>query len=67
MHDERAELHFRRIDMRGFRRSDGLFEVEGRITDRRSPMPFRPATSARWFRLIRRCTTWACVWCSTIA
>lgn len=29
----REELHFRRIDMRGFRRSDGLFEVEGRVTD----------------------------------
>jgi len=29
----RAELHFRRIDMRGFQRSDGLFEVEGRVTD----------------------------------
>ncbi|HSV83113.1 MAG TPA: DUF2889 domain-containing protein [Ramlibacter sp.] len=31
----REELHFRRIDMRGFRRSDGLFEVEGRVTDRK--------------------------------
>lgn len=29
----RRELHFRRIDMRGFQRSDGLFEVEGRVTD----------------------------------
>ena len=29
----REELHFRRIDMRGWRRSDGLFEVEGRVTD----------------------------------
>jgi hypothetical protein len=35
MQDEREELHFRRIDMRGYRRSDGLFEVEGRVTDRR--------------------------------
>jgi hypothetical protein len=25
----REELHFRRINMRGYRRSDGLFEVEG--------------------------------------
>lgn len=32
----REELHFRRIDMRGYRRSDGLFEVEGRVTDRKS-------------------------------
>jgi hypothetical protein len=30
---ERTELHCRRIDIRGFRRSDGLFEVEGRIID----------------------------------
>jgi hypothetical protein len=36
MQDEREELHFRRIDMRGYRRSDGLFEVEGRVTDRRA-------------------------------
>ena len=32
----REELHFRRIDMRGYRRSDGLFEVEGRVTDRKT-------------------------------
>lgn len=31
----REELHHRRIDMRGFRRSDGLYEVEGRLTDRK--------------------------------
>lgn len=31
----REELHFRRIDMRGWRRSDGLFEVEGRVVDRK--------------------------------
>ena len=31
----REEVHFRRIDMRGFRRSDGLYEVEGRVTDRK--------------------------------
>jgi hypothetical protein len=31
----KEELHFRRIDMRGFRRSDGLFEIEGRVTDRK--------------------------------
>ena len=30
---ERTELHCRHIDIRGFRRSDGLFEVEGRIID----------------------------------
>lgn len=32
----REELHFRQIDIRGFRRSDGFFEVEGRVLDRRS-------------------------------
>ena len=37
----RDELHFRRIDMRGFRRSDGLFEVEGRVLDRK-PFDFAP-------------------------
>src|SRR6516165_5085267 len=31
----KEELHFRRIDMRGFRRSDGLYEIEGRVTDRK--------------------------------
>jgi len=33
---EREELHLRRIDMRGFRRSDGLYEVEGRLVDRKT-------------------------------
>jgi hypothetical protein len=36
----REELHFRRIDMRGFKRADGLFEIEGRVTDRK-PHDFR--------------------------
>jgi hypothetical protein len=31
----REELHFRQIDMRGYRRSDGLFEVQGTVTDRK--------------------------------
>lgn len=31
----RDELHFRRIDMRGWSRSDGLYEIEGRVTDRK--------------------------------
>lgn len=29
----REELHLRRIDMRGWRRSDGLYEVEGHLVD----------------------------------
>jgi hypothetical protein len=32
----REEIHFRRIDMRAYRRNDGLYEVEGRVTDRKS-------------------------------
>jgi hypothetical protein len=30
---EREEMHLRRIEMRGFRRRDGLFELEGVVTD----------------------------------
>jgi len=37
----REELHHRRIDMRGYRRSDGLYEIEGRVTDRK-PHDFTP-------------------------
>lgn len=37
----REEIHHRRIDMRGFRRSDGLYELEGRVTDRK-PFDFQP-------------------------
>jgi hypothetical protein len=43
----REELHFRRIDMRGYRRSDGLFEVEGRVTDRK-PQDFMPYSGGRF-------------------
>jgi hypothetical protein len=32
----REELHLRRIDMRGYRRSDGLYEVEGHVVDRKA-------------------------------
>ncbi|HSV82141.1 MAG TPA: DUF2889 domain-containing protein [Ramlibacter sp.] len=42
----REELHFRRIDMRGWRRSDGLFEIEGRVVDRK-PFEFRPPSGPR--------------------
>jgi hypothetical protein len=40
-HPTREELHFRRIDLRGFRRSDGLYEVEANLTDRK-PFDFQP-------------------------
>jgi hypothetical protein len=36
----REELHHREIDLRFFRRSDGLFEVEGRLVDTKTH-PFR--------------------------
>lgn len=29
----RRELHHRSIEMRGYRRDDGLFEIDGRVTD----------------------------------
>lgn len=41
----REELHFRRIDMRAFRRDDGLFEVEGRVVDRK-PYDFGPVVGS---------------------
>jgi len=37
----REEIHHRRIDMRAYRRSDGLYELEGRVTDRK-PFDFVP-------------------------
>ncbi len=36
----REALHTRRIEMRACKRSDGLFEVEGRVTDRK-PFDFK--------------------------
>ena len=29
----RTELHLRRIEMRGYRRDDGLYEIDGRVVD----------------------------------
>lgn len=43
----REELHHRRIDMRGYRRSDGLFEIEGRVTDHK-PHDFLPYSGGRF-------------------
>lgn len=42
----REELHFRRIDMRGYRRSDGRYEIEGRVIDRK-PHDFASASGGR--------------------
>ncbi|MEO7243505.1 MAG: DUF2889 domain-containing protein [Variovorax sp.] len=30
---DREELHLRRIEMRGYRRTDGLYDIEARLTD----------------------------------
>lgn len=45
----REELHFRRIDFRGFRRSDGLFEVEANLTDSK-PFDFQPPSREKKIR-----------------
>lgn len=42
----REELHSRRVEMRGFRRSDDLFEVKGRVVDRK-PQDFVPASRGK--------------------
>ena len=42
----REEAHFRSIDMRGWRRSDGLYEVQGRVTDRK-PHEFKAPNGPR--------------------
>lgn len=42
----REELHFRRLDFRGWRRSDGLFEVEARLLDSK-PHDFAPPSGSR--------------------
>jgi len=42
----RDELHHRRIDMGGYRRSDGRFELEGRVIDRKTA-DFSPASGNR--------------------
>ena len=39
----REQIHLRRIELRGFKRSDGLFEIVGRVTDEK-PHDFRSAS-----------------------
>lgn len=46
MEADREELHLRRIEMRGFRRRDGLYEIEGRVLDTK-PVDFVPASGDR--------------------
>jgi hypothetical protein len=38
---DRIELHLRRVEMRGYRRADGLYEIDGRVTDTKTE-PMRP-------------------------
>jgi len=54
----REELHFRRIDMRGYRRSDGLYEVEGRVTDVK-PRDFAPGADTTWACASYLTSTWS--------
>ena len=42
----RETLHTRVVKMEGFRRSDGLFEIEARLTDTK-PFDFRPVSDDR--------------------
>jgi hypothetical protein len=41
----REELHVRSIEMRGFRREDGLFDIEGRVVDYKTYPFVRPAST----------------------
>jgi len=58
----RKEIHLRQIEMRGFLRDDGLYEIEGRVTDTK-PHDFMPDGGLRnipageplhdmWIRLV---------------
>lgn len=56
----RAEMHCRTIEMRGYRREDGLFDMEGRITDVKNeffqssggrPVPPHTPLHDMWVRL----------------
>ena len=59
---ERELLHIRHIDLRGYRRVDGLYDIEGRVTDTKEHPFRRPATDVdvapgtplhdMWIRLV---------------
>lgn len=42
----REELHTRQVTLRGWKRSDGLYEIEGRLVDTK-PFDFRPVSGDR--------------------
>ena len=57
----RTELHLRRIEMKGYRRDDGLYEIDGRVTDtkaqslvldERGPVPPGQPIHDMWVRLV---------------
>lgn len=57
---EREELHLRRIEMRGYRRVDGLYDIEARLTDTKTEsmprdggiVPPGGALHDMWLRLV---------------
>jgi len=58
---DRTELHLRRIEMKGYRRNDGLYEIDGRVTDTKSeqvtldergPVPPGEPIHDMWVRLV---------------
>lgn len=59
---DRQPMHVREIDMRGYRRGDGLYDIEGRVTDRKEQAFIRPGTGLEvpahvplhdmWIRLV---------------
>ena len=61
-HVTREPLH-RQITFEGFRRSDGLFEIEGYLTDQNHTISRRRAARA-WYRRTSRSTISACGWYS---
>ena len=62
MTTDREALHTRAIDVRGYRRADGLYDIEGHLTDvkthplhppgRASPMPPGVPIHDMWVRLV---------------
>ncbi len=62
---ERTELHHRQIDMRFFQRTDGLFEVEGRLLDRKTAFLFGACCTSTTFQPAQRCTTFWFAWSLT--
>lgn len=56
VHQNTSEHHHRQIDLRFYHREDGLYEVEGRLVDRKT-VAFRRQLSEVDSPLATRCTT----------